>query len=87
MDCTPSLNSGGSVSCSVNSVFDGPECKISCLPYEDKEAVETNTYACNIDGKWDPPLPFCVTPGSGKIYSYKYKILLPFCQAVNKVSI
>lgn len=65
IDCTVTLISGGSSKCQSATLEKGPVCTIKCDKYEDKPAVPSKKYKCNIHGKWEPSLPFCAHPGSG----------------------
>lgn len=65
MDCSVTLSSGGSATCSTASVDQAPVCRIACLPYEDKPEVPMALYTCKADGSWEPKLPFCAIRGSG----------------------
>ncbi|GFY56203.1 uncharacterized protein TNIN_467331 [Trichonephila inaurata madagascariensis] len=57
--------SPGSVDCYTGTTRSSPRCYVSCQSFEDQKATPRRPYECKITGKWNRPLPFCVTSGSG----------------------
>lgn len=67
VDCNLSYGPGAYAKCYTNHMHKGPSCEVRCEHYEDKEAVPSAMYQCDIEGRWTPKLPFCVKAGSGNL--------------------
>ncbi|GBN03736.1 hypothetical protein AVEN_45759-1 [Araneus ventricosus] len=65
VDCGVTLVCGGAQTCTTPTCSENVRCNIRCDRYEDKSACPERVYECDTDGRWTPPLPFCVVKGSG----------------------
>lgn len=74
VDCSLHWSVSSRFTCNSSTSMTAPECLIECTdfssPFEFVPGVPEAKYKCDIEGKWSPPLPFCVQPGNGIAFSF-----------------